>query len=175
MQPRDERPGTPFTGEPNDTTFPLPAYTPRETNKNSGWNFGFEENSSHDNGTQTNNNPRSYAGLNTYSNATYHDNNGPNSSENKNQSSLIERVFRVNTSSQGYYAEIDTRLGNWSLIFLGIHYIAATILLCVSGVAIKLFQNPWNQPQTIGGASLGFALGGSIVGCIAVCSNSSPS
>ena len=79
-----------------------------------------------------------------------------------------ERMFQVNTRGYHTFANIDTKMQNWSIACIAIHSLAALILLCVSGVAIKLYQNPWNQSSVVGGATLSYALAGSVLSCVAV-------
>lgn len=80
----------------------------------------------------------------------------------------VERMFQVDTRRHYTFNRVDTQMGNWGVVCIAIHCVATMILLCVSGVAIKTYQNPWNQPSVIGGATLSYGLAGSILGAITV-------
>jgi hypothetical protein len=159
----------------NRISSPPPAY---HTNPNAGWDF-FGDNSNHHLSENT-----SYKRepVNNYSNNYSNNYNGPygatpnpyaSAGVNNNIPPGTERgsrLFRINTELRQKNYTVDARFGTWTLAYQFTHFIAATILLCVCGVAIKLYQDPWHQAQVVGsGASLAYSLAGLIVGCVAVC------
>jgi hypothetical protein len=161
---RNERPPS----YANDVNSPPPAYA-HKTNDNDNSNTEFNETSSY--------RRLDFEALDSIMNSgghrpSYNDHN--NSNNNNTQSaprrseSWFERMFQVNTRGYQTFAKVDTQMGNWGIVYIAIQCVAAAILLCVSGVAIKLYQNPWNQSQVIGGDTLSYALAGSILGCVAV-------
>lgn len=173
MQPNERPPSY-----ANDVNSPPPAYA-HKTNDNDNSNTEFNETSSY--------RRLDFDALDSFMNSGGHhpscndnnrDNNRNNYSNNSNNNntqsvprrseSWFERMFQVNTRGYHTFAKVDTQMGNWGIVYIAIQCVAAVILLCVSGVAIKLYQNPWNQSQVIGGATLSYVLAGSILGCVAV-------
>jgi hypothetical protein len=65
--------------------------------------------------------------------------------------------------------QVEGKLLMWLWICLFTNFCASFILVCVAEPTIKLYQNPWNQSEMIGGATLTYAMVGSIVGAVAVC------
>lgn len=160
-----------YASEANNASFPPPAYAPKTNDENE--NTEFNETSSY--------RRLDFDALDSFMNSGGHhatDDNRRNSNHNNNNSvthtapprsdSWFERMFQVNTRGYHTFTKVDTQMGNWSVICIAIQCVAATILLCVSGVAIKLYQNPWNQSSVIGGATLSYALAGSILSCVTV-------
>lgn len=158
----NERPPS-YASDANNASFPPPSYRPK-TNDNDNSNTEFNETSSY--------RRLDFNALSSFMNSGGHrasnsNNNTPTALQRSD--TWFERMFQVNTRGYHTFTKVDTQMGNWSIVCIAIQGIAAAILLCVSGVAIKLFQNPWNQSQVIGGATLSYALAGSILGCITVC------
>lgn len=151
----NERPPS-YTSDANP-----PAYTPK-ANDNDNSNTEFNETSSY--------HRLDFDALNSFMNSGGH---RPSNSNNiqaapQRSDTWFERMFQVDTRGYHTFTKVDTQMGNWGVVCIAIQGIAAAILLCVSGVAIKLFQIPWNQSQVIGGATLSYALAGSILGCVTV-------
>lgn len=176
----------PPSAEANRTISPPPAYC--RTSKDE-WDF-FGENSNHhlsdsvsyqtgsDNdgngiGTAITSDTRFYSGVPSNPYQFKPVNNNRNNDEipldTRDKQSRLKCLFRVDTALQQRYNAIDVQLGVFSLVFQFIYYTAATLALCLSGVSIKLYQDPWKQSQVIGGATLTYCLGGLIVACVAVC------
>lgn len=65
--------------------------------------------------------------------------------------------------------QVEGKLLMWLWICLCTNFCASFILVCVAEPTIKLYQNPWNLSEMIGGATLTYAMVGSIVGAVAVC------
>lgn len=165
-----------YASDANNASFPPPAYSPKTTNDSDNSNTEFNETS--------NNRRLGFDALNSFMDSGRHrasnnddrcNNNNSNSNSNSNNiqapqrsDTWFERMFQVDTRGYHTFTKIDTQMGNWGVVCIAIQGIAAAILLCVSGVAIKLFQNPWNQSSVIGGATLSYALAGSILGCVTV-------
>ena len=179
----NERP-PPYARDANITTFPPPAYAPKTNHENENENENTESNET---SSYARINPGSFnsfmnsgghrAGANdNRRNSNHNTNNFSSYSSNYNNiqtaprrsDTWFERMFQVDTRRFHTFTKIDTQMGNWGVVCLAIQCVAATILLCVSGIAIKLFQNPWNQSSVIGGATLSYALAGSILSCVAV-------
>ncbi|EEA24291.1 hypothetical protein TMatcc_007376 [Talaromyces marneffei ATCC 18224] len=141
---------------------PPPAYVHKTDNDNS--NTEFIETSSH--------HRLDFDVLNSFMNsgghrASYNDNNRNNMQPAPRRSeSWFDRMFQVNTRGYHTFSKVDTQMGSWGLVCIAIQCVTAAVLLCVSGVAIKLYQNPWNQSQVIGGETLSYALAGSILSCV---------
>lgn len=163
-----------YASDANNASFPPPAYSPKTTNDSDNSNSELNENSS--------NRWLDFGALNSFMNSGGHrpsnnDNRRNNNNSNSNSNNIqapqrsdtwFERMFQVDTRGYHTFTKIDTQMGNWGVVCIAIQGIAAVILLCVSGVAIKLFQIPWNQSSVIGGATLSYALAGSILGCVTV-------
>ncbi|PCH07798.1 Hypothetical protein PENO1_009830 [Penicillium occitanis (nom. inval.)] len=163
-----ERPPS-YANNANNASLPPPAYSPKTTNDNDNSNTEFNETSSYHRLDFTTHNSFMNSGGHRASNNN--NNNNSNSHSNNIQDpqrsdTWFERMFQVDTRGHHTFTKIDTQMGNWGVVCIAIQGIAAAILLCVSGVAIKLFQNPWNQSSVSGGATLSYALAGSILGCV---------
>lgn len=154
-----ERPPA-YTSNANNASFPPPAYSPKTNNDNDNSNTEFNETSSY--------HRLDFGALNSFMVSGGHRASSNNIQTPQRSDTWFERMFQVDTRGYHTFTKIDTQMGNWGVVCIAIQGIAAAILLCVSGVAIKLFQKPWNQSSVIGGATLSYALAGSILGCVTV-------
>jgi hypothetical protein len=172
----NERPPS-YASDANNASFPPPAYAHKTNTDNENSNTEFNETSSYrrldfdalnsfmssgGHRASNNDNNRNY-NYNINNSTDYNTQSAPRRSD-----TWFERMFQVNTRGYHTFTKVDTQMGNWGVVCIAIHCVAAMILLCVSGVAIKLYQNPWNQAQVIGGATLSYALAGSVLSCVTV-------